>query len=100
MKISNKLPVGIQYFANIRESNYIYIDKTAYIYHLCSRKGIPYFLSRPRRFGKSLLLDAMAELFSGNKSLFSEKKGLLNILPPSVIHNQKVRNKNNFNKKQ
>ncbi len=70
MKNSDRLPVGIQYFQTIRESEYIYVDKTKYIYELCSRKGIPYFLSRPRRFGKSLLLDTIAELFAGNKSLF------------------------------
>ncbi len=70
MKKSDKLPVGIQYFAAIRKSNYRYIDKTKYIYDLCSNANIPYFLSRPRRFGKSLLLDTIAELFMGNKSLF------------------------------
>jgi hypothetical protein len=64
------LPIGIQYFADIRKSNCIYIDKTEYIYELCRPPNRPYFLSRPRRFGKSLTLDTIAELFSGNRALF------------------------------
>jgi hypothetical protein len=64
------LPIGLQYFADIRKSNCIYIDKTEYIYELCRPPNRPYFLSRPRRFGKSLTLDTIAELFSGNRALF------------------------------
>ncbi len=64
------LPIGLQYFADIRKSNCIYIDKTEYIYELCRPPNRPYFLSRPRRFGKSLTLDTIAELFSGNRTLF------------------------------
>jgi hypothetical protein len=64
------LPVGQQYFAAIREENCIYIDKTEYIYNLCRQSGRGYFLSRPRRFGKSLTLDTIHELFNGNKALF------------------------------
>jgi Predicted AAA-ATPase len=64
------LPIGLQYFADIRKSNSIYIDKTEYIYELCRPPNRPYFLSRPRRFGKSLTLDTIAELFSGNRALF------------------------------
>jgi hypothetical protein len=67
------LPVGQQYFAAIREENCIYIDKTEYIYNLCHQSGRGYFLSRPRRFGKSLTLDTINEVFNGNKALF---KGL------------------------
>jgi hypothetical protein len=67
------LPVGQQYFASIRKDNGIYVDKTAYIYELCRPSNKNYFLSRPRRFGKSLTIDTIAELFSGNKALF---KGL------------------------
>ena len=50
-----KLPIGIQTFENIRREGYVYVDKTALIYRLVTT-GKPYFLSRPRRFGKSLLL--------------------------------------------
>ena len=67
------LPVGQQYFKPIREGNFIYVDKTQYIYELCHPIGKSYFLSRPRRFGKSLTLDTINELFSGNQALF---KGL------------------------
>ena len=64
------LPVGRQYFAGIRKDNAIYVDKTQYIYNLCSPANSAYFLSRPRRFGKSLTLDIINELFSGNRALF------------------------------
>jgi Predicted AAA-ATPase/PD-(D/E)XK nuclease superfamily len=67
------LPVGQQYFKSIIKGKAIYIDKTEYIYDLCHPIDKGYFLSRPRRFGKSLTLDTIAELFSGNKELF---KGL------------------------
>ncbi len=65
-----KFPIGIQTFAKIREDNAIYIDKTDLIYKL-AHDGSVYFLSRPRRFGKSLLIDTLAEYFSGNKVLFT-----------------------------
>ena len=64
-----KLPIGIQTFAKIREDNYYYVDKTALALKLINGGG-HYFLSRPRRFGKSLFLDTLAELFAGNESLF------------------------------
>ncbi len=64
-----KLPIGIQTFAKLREDDCYYVDKTAYIQRLIS-EGTHYFLSRPRRFGKSLFLDTLAELFGGNESLF------------------------------
>ncbi|MEZ0329507.1 MAG: ATP-binding protein [Dissulfuribacterales bacterium] len=64
-----KLPIGIQTFSKIREENYYYVDKTPLIERLVNG-GTHYFLSRPRRFGKSLFLDTLAEAFSGNKSLF------------------------------
>ena len=67
-----KLPIGIQTFSKIIEEDYLYIDKTQYIYKLINGvKNI--FLSRPRRFGKSLLLDTIGEAFNGSKELF---KGL------------------------
>ena len=63
------LPLDIGVFSTIIENNYIYVDKTKFIYDLY-RPGGKYFLSRPRRFGKSLLLDTMLELFESNKDLF------------------------------
>jgi hypothetical protein len=64
------LPVGQQYFKSIRKGKAIYVDKTQYIYDLCEPIDKGYFLSRPRRFGKSLTLDTINELFSGNRALF------------------------------
>ena len=64
-----KLPIGIQTFRKIREENYYYVDKTAHIQRLID-EGKHYFLSRPRRFGKSLFLDTLKELFEGNEPLF------------------------------
>jgi Predicted AAA-ATPase len=64
------LPISQQYFANIRKDDCIYVDKTEYIYKLCRPPSRAYFLSRPRRFGKSLTLDTIHELFSGNRPLF------------------------------
>jgi hypothetical protein len=64
------LPIGQQYFKSIRHGKAVYVDKTAYIYELCEPLDKGYFLSRPRRFGKSLTLDTIAELFSGNRPLF------------------------------
>ncbi len=63
------LPTGIQTFAKIREGNYYYVDKTPYLLELAKETAV--FLSRPRRFGKSLTIDTLDELFSGNKSLFT-----------------------------
>ena len=69
-EIVNKYPVGIQTFDNIREGNYLYVDKTKYIVDF-RRKGMKYvFLSRPRRFGKSLFASTLAAYFSGKKELF------------------------------
>jgi hypothetical protein len=67
--MKKKLPRGIQTFAKIREDNYYYVDKTQHILSLIDN-GTHYFLSRPRRFGKSLLIDTIAELFEGNRDLF------------------------------
>lgn len=65
-------PIGIQSFSEIREGGYVYVDKTAAVFSLAST-GKYYFLSRPRRFGKSLLVSTMEAYFSGRKELF---KGL------------------------
>ncbi|MEO0042749.1 MAG: hypothetical protein RL329_2197, partial [Bacteroidota bacterium] len=70
MKPLPVLPVGRQYFNAIRKGKMIYVDKTNYIYNLCRAEDSNYFLSRPRRFGKSLTIDTIAELFKGNKALF------------------------------
>jgi len=66
------LPIGRQSFKDIRERNELYVDKTMYLYDLVKGGGV-YFLSRPRRFGKSLLLSTLNEIFLGNKETF---KGL------------------------
>ena len=68
-----RLPIGIQTFAKIRADDHYYVDKTGCIRQLVE-EGTHYFLSRPRRFGKSLLLDTLGELFAGNEALF---RGLL-----------------------
>ncbi|MBR2527463.1 MAG: ATP-binding protein [Blautia sp.] len=68
--MGNKIPMGIQGFEGLRKDRYVYVDKTAYIYRLV-HEGKPYFLSRPRRFGKSLLLSTMKAYWEGKKELFS-----------------------------
>ena len=64
-----KLPIGIQTFRKIREGGYYYVDKTQHVRQMVDG-GDYYFLSRPRRFGKSLLVDTLKELFEGNEPLF------------------------------
>jgi len=64
-----KLPIGISDFKELINGNYIYVDKTEYIYKLIN-SGKYYFLSRPRRFGKSLLISTIRYLFEGQKELF------------------------------
>jgi hypothetical protein len=68
------MPVGIQDFEDIRTNGYVYVDKTAYIYRLAT-EGKPYFLGRPRRFGKSLLLSTIKAYFQGRKELFQAAEG-------------------------
>ena len=70
--MSRKLPIGIQSFEKLRTGGYLYVDKTELVYRL-AKAGIPCFLSRPRRFGKSLLLSTLEAYFLGKKDLF---KGL------------------------
>ncbi len=72
MNFSRKLPVGIQSFEKLRRDGYLYVDKTAFIRQLIQSSN-PYFLSRPRRFGKSLFLSTLEAYFLGQKELF---KGL------------------------
>ena len=72
-QLERKLPIGIQSYEKIIENQNLYVDKTGYIYKL-AHTDVPYFLSRPRRFGKSLLLSTMKAYWEGKKELF---KGLL-----------------------
>jgi hypothetical protein len=69
MEALKNMPVGIQDFEKLRNGNYLYVDKTALLYQLVST-GSYYFLSRPRRFGKSMLLSTLHAYFSGKKGLF------------------------------
>ena len=69
-KMVNFYPVGIQTFSNIREGNYLYIDKTQYIVDFREKKMKYVFLSRPRRFGKSLFASTLQAYFEGRKELF------------------------------
>lgn len=71
-KLPQKLPIGIQSFSEMRKNGYRYVDKTPTIAQLVER-GKYYFLSRPRRFGKSLLVDTLDCAFSARRELF---KGL------------------------
>ena len=68
-----KLPVGVQSFEILRKENFLYVDKTEFVYKLAA-EGRQYFLSRPRRFGKSLLLSTMRAYFEGKKELFTDLK--------------------------
>ena len=72
MNLYRKLPVGIQSFEKLRTDKYLYVDKTEHLFRLILTSS-PYFLSRPRRFGKSLFLSTLAAYFLGKKDLF---KGL------------------------
>ncbi|MBK9575592.1 MAG: ATP-binding protein [Fibrobacteres bacterium] len=65
-----KLPIGIQDFPRLRQEGYLYVDKTTFVHKLAS-EGSVYFLSRPRRFGKSLLLSTIGAYFEGRKELFA-----------------------------
>ena len=65
-------PIGIQDFESIRKGNYVYVDKTDLVYKLTDT-GKYYFLSRPRRFGKSLLVSTIEAYFSGRKELLTHR---------------------------
>ena len=69
-----KLPVGIQSFEKIRKDGYLYVDKTDIIWHLANREKTYNYLSRPRRFGKSVLVDTLEAYFLGKKELFEGLK--------------------------
>ena len=68
--MARKLPIGIQSFEKIRRDGFVYVDKTAYVFEL-AQAGVPAFLSRPRRFGKSLLVSTMRAYFEGRRDLFA-----------------------------
>ena len=63
-------PIGIQTFEKIRKGNYLYIDKTEYIYRMTHSDSSNIFLGRPRRFGKSLLVSTLQSYFEGKKEFF------------------------------
>lgn len=63
--LNRKLPIGIQTFEKIRREGYLYVDKTKFVLEMVST-STPYFLSRPRRFGKSLLVSTLEAYFLGN----------------------------------
>ena len=69
MKAQRRLPIGVQSFASLREGNFVYVDKTRYIYDLVNGSK-QYFLSRPRRFGKSLFLSTLKAYWEGKQELF------------------------------
>ena len=69
MEPARKLPIGIQSFEKLRTEGYLYVDKTDWVYRMANL-SIPYFLSRPRRFGKSLLISTFEAYFEGKKELF------------------------------
>ena len=66
------LPVGIQSFEKIRNGGYLYVDKTDIVWKLANRSQTYNYLSRPRRFGKSVLVDTLEAYFSGKKELFMD----------------------------
>ena len=72
MNVTRKLPIGVKSFKVLRNDRYLYLDKTKYLFQLVTDSRV-YFLSRPRRFGKSLFLSTLAAYFRGQKELF---KGL------------------------
>ncbi|UTC50209.1 ATP-binding protein [Treponema sp. OMZ 855] len=71
MNAPRKLPIGIQSFKDLREKKFLYVDKTVYLSRLVNNSKV-YFLSRPRRFGKSLFLSTLAAYFLGQKELFKD----------------------------
>jgi len=73
-KVMRKLPIGIQDFGKLRRGNHVYVEKTSIIHRLIQGEGA-YFLSRPRRFGKSLLCTTIKEIFEGRRELFQETAG-------------------------
>ena len=73
MNTIRKLPIGIQDFEKLRRDCCVYVDKTQFVYQLAQTSS-PYFLGRPRRFGKSLFLSTLKAYFEGNKDIFEGLK--------------------------
>lgn len=69
-----RLPVGIQSFKKIREGNFVYVDKSDLVWYLVNYGDQYNYLSRPRRFGKSVLVDTLQHYLEGNKELFEGLK--------------------------
>ncbi|MDR2135323.1 MAG: AAA family ATPase, partial [Treponema sp.] len=82
---TRKMPIGIQDFEKLRTGGYVYVDKTAYVYQLAT-EGNPYFLGRPRRFGKSLLLSTIKAYFQGKKELFQAAEGRPELAVAALEH--------------
>ena len=80
-----KLPVDISSFEKMRTEGYLYVDKTRHIYRMAT-EGTFYFLSRPRRFGKSLLVSTLDCLFQGRKELFIFLRSNLEKLQEEMNH--------------
>jgi hypothetical protein len=70
--MKRRLPIGIQDFSKIRDGGYCYVDKTERIHDLLTGSGSQFFLSRPRRFGKSLLCSTLGAIFEGKRDLFAD----------------------------
>lgn len=70
MESLQRYPIGIQTFSELRDKHYLYIDKTSYVYRMAHSVAKYMFLSRPRRFGKSLLTSTLRAYFEGRKELF------------------------------
>jgi hypothetical protein len=73
--MKRRLPIGIQDFVSIRKEGFCYVDKTSHVHQLISGSGRAFFLSRPRRFGKSLLCSTLGAVFEGRRELFGEIAG-------------------------
>jgi hypothetical protein len=74
-RMKRRLPIGIQDFPKLREERCVYADKTERIHDLITGSGTVFFLSRPRRFGKSLLCSTLAAIFEGRRELFAGGAG-------------------------
>ena len=75
-----KYPIGIQDFEKLRTNDFVYVDKTKYIYQLL-QGSTNYFLSRPRRFGKSLFVSTIKYLFQGRKDFFAGFRASEGVIP-------------------
>ena len=90
MDFSRKLPIGIQSFETIRTEKYLYVDKTKDIYNLV-HSGMVYFLSRPRRFGKSLLISTLKAYFESKKPCIVDSiVDIDEMILPMAIHGKPI----------